>query len=312
MSSTQLLRLATVLLAVLVLWGAVALASRRSGEAGERGRLLPDVDTSAVDTVALTGPSDTIILSRTGEGRAGWQVNGKPADTKAVAELLGALKATPDAELVARNPASHSRLRVTDDSAKRIRVVQDTRTMVDLLAGKQSADWDGLYLRRATDSAVYVIRGGLAPAVTRPAEDWRDPTIATITPDSVSAIEIRRGKRSYSLRRQSQGWVFGSGAAADSSAVANLLGQYREIRAAGFGSKTQMDSLRFGRSRRSARLLDRRGDPVLGLVFDSIASGTWVRVSEGPSDRVRSGEAYRIDNWTADQLTPADSSLRKR
>jgi hypothetical protein len=313
MSSKQLLRLAGALAVVLVLWGAVALASRNSDGGSEQGRILPEIDTAAVDSIVLSGPGDTIFLVRAGKGRAEWQVNGKAADAKVVADLLGALKESrSSAELVARNPASHARFRITQDSAKHMRVVQGGRTNVTLLAGKQSSEWDGIYLRRAGEPAVYVVRGGLAPALTRSPEDWRDHTIARITPDSVAAIEVRRGRSSYTLRRQSKGWVFGSGRGADSAAVANLLSRYREIKAAGFGSKAQLDSLRFDRSRRTARLLDQGGQPMLGLVFDSIASGTWVRLSEDQSGRTRSGEAYRIDNWTADQLTPPDSTLRKK
>jgi hypothetical protein len=313
MSSKQLLRLAGVLAVVVVLWGAVALASRNSDGGAEQGRILPEIDTASVDSIVLSGPADTVRLVRAGRRRAEWQVNGKPADPKAVADLLGALKESrSSAELVARNPASHARFRITEDSAKQVRVVQGGRTTVTLLAGKQSSEWDGIYLRRTGEPVVYVVRGGLAPALTRPPEDWRDRTIATIPPDSVAAIEVRRGRSSYTLRRQSKGWVFGSGRGADSTAVANLLGRYREIKAAGFGTKAQLDSLRFDRSRRMARLLDQRGQPMLGLVFDSIASGTWVRLSESQSDRSRSGEAYRIDAWTADQLTPPDSALRTK
>ncbi|HEX2251121.1 MAG TPA: hypothetical protein VHH32_12300 [Gemmatimonadales bacterium] len=61
-----------------------------------------------------------------------------------------------------------------------------------------------------------------------------------------------------------------------------------------------------------ARLLDQRGKPILGLVFDSLASGTWVRLSEGQTEQPQSGEVYRVDDWTADQLTPPDSTFRKR
>jgi hypothetical protein len=312
MSSKQLLRLAGVLAVVVVLWGAVALASRKS-DGAERGRILPGIDTSAVDSIVLSGPADTVFLVRAEPRRAEWQVNGKPADAKIVAELLAALKESGStSELVARNPASHARFRITEDSARRVRVVQSGRSAVTLLAGKQSPEWDGIYLRRVGEPAVYVIRGGLAPALTRRPEEWRDHTIATISPDSVAAIEVRQGRSSYTLRRQSKGWVFGSGRKADSTAVANLLSRYREIKAAGFGTKAQLDSLRFNRPRRTARLLDRRGQPLLGLVFDSIASGTWVRLSEGQSGRTRSGEAYRVDDWTADQLTPPDTTLRAK
>jgi hypothetical protein len=316
MSSKQLLRLAGVLIAVLVLWGAVALASRRSEGSMERGRIVPPIDSSTVDTISLAGLGDTATLTRTRKDVAPWRVNGHAADPQVVSELLKALADTAvTAELVARNPASHARLRVTEDSGRRVRAVGQGRVLLDLIAGKRTTDWDGLYLRRTSEPEVYVVRGDLATAFARPGDEWRNHTIATITPDSVGVIEVRRGSRSYTLRRKSSGWVFASGAAADSAAVVGMLSDYRNVRAAGFGSRAQEDSLRFARPRRSARLLDRRGAPLLSLVFDSIASGIWVRASGqagGQADARTGGQVYRIDTWTADRLAPADSSLRKR
>jgi hypothetical protein len=312
MSSKQLLRLAVALLAVLVLWGAVALASRRSEGISDRGKIVPRIDTSTVDTIALTGPGDTAILTRTGDGVGTWRVNEHPADPQVVTELLKALADTGViAELVARNPTSHARLQVTADSGRRVRAVHRGRTLLDLIAGKRTTDWDGLYLRRTGDPEVYVIRGELATALARPSDEWRNHTIATITPDSVAAIEIRHGSRSYTLRRKGSGWLFASGAAADSAAVAGMLSDYRNVKAAGFGSRAQEDSLRFARPRRSARLLDRRGVPLLSLVFDSTATGLWVRVDGRAGGQSEGQGVYRLDSWTADRLTPADSSLRR-
>jgi hypothetical protein len=308
MSSKQLLRLLAVLAAVLVLWGAVALASRRSDE-GSTG-IVPKVDTAVVDSIALIGPRDSTVIRR-GRNRAGWRVNGHAVDSQAVGQMLRAL-ADPkaSAELVARNPTSHARLRVTEDSGRRVRVLGQGRALIDVLVGKQASDGDGIYLRRANQPDVYLIGGELSSALARQGDDWRDRTIAKVSRDSVAAIEISRGKRSYSLRRREGRWVLGSGAPADSAAVAGLLSSYGRLEAAGFASKAQQDSLRFDRRRRTARLLAAGGKPLLSLAFDSIGSGIWVRAEQPGS--ATSGEVYRLDSWTADQLTPPDSTLRKR
>lgn len=314
MSSTQLRRLAAVLAVVLVLWGAVALASRRSESKSDAQAVIPRVDTSRVDTVSLVGPADTAILIRTTGGSSKWQVNGFPADVEAVNELLKALVDTGmETELIARNPASHGRLRVTEDSGLRVRVIRQGSTVVDLIAGKQTADWNGVYLRRAGQPEVYAVQGDLARSLGKRGEEWRDHIVAKVTPDSIGAVEIKRGNRGYTLRRKGSAWVFGSGSSPDSAAVAGLLASYGSIRATGFPSKAQEDSLRFKKPRRTARVLDRKGAPLLSLAFDSIASGVWVRVLERKTGQTKQGgETYQLDSWTADQLTPPDSSLRKR
>jgi hypothetical protein len=308
MSSKQLLRLLMVLGVVLVLWGAVALASRRSDEGS--AEIVPKVDTAAVDSIALIGPGDSAVIRR-GPNRAGWRVNRHAVDSQAVGQMLKALAGPKvSAELVARNPNSHARLRVNEDSGRRVRVLGQGRALMDVLVGKQASDGDGIYLRRANQPDVYLIRGELSSALAKQGDDWRDRTIARVPRDSVAAIEISRGKRSYSLRRREGRWVFGSGAPTDSAAIASLLSSYSRLEAAGFATQAQQDSLRFNRGRRTARLLGAAGKPLLSLAFDSISSGIWVRAEQPGS--ATSGEVYRLDSWTADQLTPADSTLRKR
>lgn len=311
MSAKQLLRLAAVLAAALVLWGAVALASRRSEGNAERGSILPTIDSASIDTIALTRARDSTVLTR--QGTAHWKVNGKPADPAGMTALLKALaeKGTLT-ELVAGNPSSHPRLKVTNDSGRRVRIVSRGRTVADVIAGKRTVDLDGIYLRRSNAPEVYVVRGELPALLERTTDDWRNRTIARVMSDSVGIIEVRRGSRSYNLRRKGPAWEFASGAPADSTAVAKLLSGYREIKAAGFASRAQEDSLNFARSRRQARLLDRRGTALLSLVFDSVASGVWVQVAGAGADGRAGGQAYRLDSWIADQLTPADSTLRKR
>jgi hypothetical protein len=90
---------------------------------------------------------------------------------------------------------------------------------------------------------------------------------------------------------------------ADSAAIAALLADYRQVEAAGFATKAQADSARFVRPDRRAALLRADGTPLITLAFDSTANGFWVQAG-------RDSTVYRVDNWFADRLTPADSTLR--
>jgi hypothetical protein len=53
------------------------------------------------------------------------------------------------------------------------------------------------------------------------------------------------------------------------------------------------------------RLLATAGRPLLALSMDSTAAGIWVRREGDPV-------TYRLDTWTVNGLTPADSTLRKK
>ncbi len=303
MSSRQLRQLASVLAIVLVVWAALALV-RRSDTDRSVSFSLPKVDTAAVDSVAITRPGDTLVLARAAKGA--WSVNGKPASSTAVNALLRGLADTLFwSELVAELPRSHARFGVDSAEGRRLRVSSHGKVLLDILSGKQTTDYGGIYVRRVDHDPVYALHSPLGDALTRGDDDWRDKHVATVVPESVSTVAVQRGGRSYLLRRSGNSWTFAGGGATDSASVASLLGQYQSVTATGFASPAQRDSIDFTHARRRVRLTGRDGRALVSLAWDSTASGVWLRADSA-------GEVFRTDAWTMDQLTPADSTLRAR
>ncbi|HEY7480046.1 MAG TPA: DUF4340 domain-containing protein [Gemmatimonadales bacterium] len=305
MTSKQLARLAMVLGALLLLWGATSLA-RRGGlglSASDRFEL-PRVTRDSTDSVIITRPADTTRLVRRDSTQ--WTVNGYPASKDAVRELFSALADTGRrTELVGGRTASHSGFGVDSAKGARIRMIRGDSTLLDLVQGNRSMGLDGGYFRLAGDSAVFLVSGQLAPALERSSEEWRDHRIAGVPADSVAKIEVSRGKRSYAVSRDGKGWNLAPGGRADSSAVSALLTDYGDVQAAGFASAVQADSANFARPERRIALLRADGSPLLNLTFDSTANGFWVRAT-GDST------VYRMDAWSVDRLAPADSTLRAK
>jgi hypothetical protein len=305
MNRQLLTRLTQVLGALVVLWALFALL-RVIRQDRPRGLALPAVDTASVDTVSLVRGADSIILAR----QAGvWRVNGFPASPDAISALLAGLAdSATSTELVAESESSHLRLGVSADSGRRLRVVSGSRTVLDVITGnRMSGGFNaGVLIRRDGDNDVYSLRGSLANALDRDADGWRDRRIVVLEPDSLGLIEVRRGPRGFTLRRADSVWTFAAGGArADSAAVANLLYSYRAITASAFATKAQEDSINFARGRGRLRLATRAGTQLANLVFDSTASGVWVRNDSG-------GAVYRIDTWTWNSIAPAESTLRVR
>jgi hypothetical protein len=303
MTTKTLVRLAAVLAAALILWGALALGRRPESDRGSR-LALPTIDTATVDTVALTKGSDTAVLARTPRGA--WTVGGYPASPTLVHALLAALADTTVwSELVAEQPSSYARLGVGADSGRRVRVQARGRTALDLTVGNHTSDYSGVFVRRTGGGPVYALHGGFGDAVGHEAADWRDKHIATVAPESVATVEVQRGKSRYALQRRGKTWTLGSAGTADSAAVASLLGAYHDLVATSIATPAQADSARFAHPTRHARLTGNGGASLVSLAFDSTANAIWVRADSG-------GTVYRIDHWTLDRLTPAESTLRAR
>ena len=303
MNPKQLARLAIGLAALLALWGVLALI-RHAGQDTRTTLKVPRITAEQADSIIVSRATDTIRIAKGSSG--GWTVNGYPAAAGSAQDFLATISDTlARSELAAESPASHARLEVDTLKGRRLRVVGGGKTLEDLIMGTRGPDFEGVYIRRASESAVYLIHGRLAELVDRRDDDWRDKLIAKIAADSVARVEITRGKKSYVLRRDGKTWTLAPGGPADSAAASALVAQFAQLTASGFPTAAQADSAKWNQSHRRVRLLDAGEKPLLALEFDSTAGGFLVRANGG-------GTVYRIDAFQVDQLTPVDSTLRAK
>jgi hypothetical protein len=302
MSPRQLGLIALGLGALLLLWGAAALVRGGGIASGRSERFaLPAITVDKVDTVWIARRADTTLLVK--RDSAHWTANGHPTAAGPVRDLLNALSdSSRRSELIATKASSHRRMGV-DSSGTHVRVAGPTGRLADFILGQRSADLDGGYMRMASDSAVWLVRGGLASTLERGPDEWRDRGIGGAARDSIARIDVKRGARSYSLRRTGIKWTLGGGAPTDSTAVGELLAALEHVEASGFASAAQADSARFNPADRSVRALRKDGSPLLALVFDSMPAGFWARSDTGKV-------VYRLETWATDRLTPAESALR--
>jgi hypothetical protein len=302
MSPRQLALIALGLVALLLLWGTAAVVRGGDFAGGRHERFgLPAIAADKVDTVRIARRSDTTLLVRQDSTR--WTANGHPTAPGPVRDLLDALAdSSRRTELIAEKSGSHARMGV-DSSGTRIRIAGRSGQVADFVMGQRSADLDGGYMRMANDSAVWLVRGGLAAALERGPDEWRDRRIGGVVEDSVARIDVKRGARTYSLRRSGDKWTLGSGTPADSAAVGELLGALGHVEGSAFATPAQADSAKFAPADRSVRALRADGSPLLALVFDSMPAGFWVRTDTGKV-------VYRLENWSTDRLTPAERDLR--
>jgi hypothetical protein len=293
MTKQQVTRLVGAFGIALLLWGVLAIMRRPPNDRAER-LTLPKVDTAAVDTVVL-GATTLVRQDKS------WRANGYPAASDAIAELLRGLADTGAwSELVAESKTSYGRLGVGADSGQHVRVIARGKTVLDLITGKRTQDYGGVYLRLANAEPVYALHGGIASAVTKTADDWRDKRIVAIAPESVATVAIQHGKKSYVLRRANGGWKFADGRDADSTAVNTLLGSYKDLNASGFAPPSD-----FQAGALHAKITSNSGAAVANFAFDSTTTGVYLRADSG-------GVVFKIEPWVLGQLMPADSTLRPK
>lgn len=294
-----------VLLGVLGALVALYLGLRLRGPGGglaasDEALGLSGLATERVDSVVFARPDDTLRLAR---GDVGWRVGRWPADSARIEELWRAAREAQAAELVARSPANHPRLGVTDSAATRVAFFAGGKAAAKLLVGASGPSWPSAYVRRPDAPEVYLLRGDLANLVRRAANEWRTSRIASFDPVRADRVILRRGRDSVTLERADTLWTVAAGkaapAAADTAAVRRAVETLSRLSSAGFAPDSVADALSFERPTARVTVLDGAGATLADLLL-----------LEGEAGSYYIRRADRADVWDLSRFTVEDF-LRK-
>ena len=306
MTPETLKRALLVLGALLVGWGVFAVFR---GSLSDRpvGLEVPAVPVGEVTRIDIEGPDDTLVIALDAAAPGGrWTVNGRPASQTAVEEVFQSLADTAySTELIAESPASHERLGVDTLGGRHVVFLSGERALLDLWVGNPGRDFESAYVRREGEEATYLFRGRLASLLARRIDAWRDRHIGGVTADSVGMVTVQTPADRYNVQRFGDGWLMDGGVRADTGEVRRFLEELADLRAAGFPTAAQEDSISFERPRRRLTVTGAGGDTLMALVFDSTQSGVWVRHDTG-------GVVWRLDPWRVNRIVPPESLLAGR
>jgi len=299
MSEKNLKYLFSAVVLLFLIWGAVSLFSGR-GNADETPPALSEIFSGPlegrVDTVRIQSPDDSgsIVIERS-DGR--WKVNGFRADSATLARFWEALSESTVGDLVAANPANHSRMGVSADSAWVLELSFPDHTR-SVLIGNAGPSFGTAYIRLPEAREVFLLRGNLRSQVTRGLEGWRNKTLARVDTARVQVVEVRRDGDQIRLTRADSLWLLEDETAAGSSAVRFLLGETARLDASGFFSSSDTLTAQAG----ALYLLNSTGDTLLDLRIGAGEGDRWARVA---GDSI----TYRLPSWRIGRLLPERASL---
>lgn len=300
MSRQQLQRIVIALVVLVFLWGVAAIFGGRETDELET-LAIPTMTESSVDTIVIDRPGDTVVLARSPEGA--WEVNGFRAAPSEVRSLFDALTdSSLTSERVARSAESHVRMGIDSAQGRRVTFRHDGATVAELVFGDRGRRYRTGYVRRVGEDDVYLLRGGLHNLIDRGVDAWRDREIAAVDTAAAARIELRRGGGAYTVSRADGSWQI-DGRRADSLTVSRILMELAALRASGFPTAAQLDSIDFGEAERRIAVLDADGNDLLRVSFDSAPSWFWAQPDSG-------GPVFRVDRWRVDRLVPADTALQ--
>lgn len=267
-----------------------------AGDDGPVADLVSGLEPEGITAVTFVRQADTVRLERSD---GAWTVNGFAADSGAVAGFLGTVTGSGTGGVVARNPANHARLGVTEDSAVAVTISREGAEDVTLLVGDAGPSFPSVYVRLPGQDPVHLFQGRMRSPARRSVEQWRDREIVALDTAAVGRIEVTREGSTYAVVRSDSAWTV-DGAAADDGEVSSLLRELSSLSASGFAP----DTASLGEPARRVVVADREGD-TLTVLSAHRGEGSTFRITARDDP-----EVYEISSYRVDRLTPDPESLR--
>lgn len=191
---------ALVLLAVLSI---VMLKRPEKGErTGERPRPVPELKADAVKSLEVAQPpgTDKVTIAKQGDR---WQVTSpydKPADGKAVKDVLDQLEKVRWGDITTQQKDRHAEMEVSDDKAVHV-VAKDSagKVLADLYLGKSVGE--ATMVRVAGKDDVWQAMGLMGYQFRKEGKKWRDHNLYDLKGDEAEKVVIQGGGTEVHLER---------------------------------------------------------------------------------------------------------------
>ena len=231
--------------------------------------LLP-LTIDVVDTVSISSDESTAELERIGTD---WSIGQFRVFEPKLREFWGAVSDIDGAQLVATNPANHSRMGVADGQGTVLGFFLGGVVQEQFLVGNWSPDVRLCYLRRAGKNEVYSIPCASPDVFNSDPDSWRNRIVFRVPRNAVESIGYTYPGEEFSVGVTERGAVVMSDEGeepADGALLLNILLALENLpEATGFASKEEARELSFDASTPSIVIdtIDGSGFPTTRLRF---------------------------------------------
>ncbi len=250
------------------------------------------VDKSLVEQVAIKTGTVDLELVRTGDS---WKLENYPVDTTRMKRLLDQFTGLGVDRIITRNADNYEKYQVTDESPRVALNPADGSTLLELIIGKQGANYQETFVRQAGEDPVYAVKTSLRQYTTQTQADYWDKTITDFDVNQISGV-IFSGEVNYTLKREGVVWTY-DGEMVDLEKVMNLLRPLGKIKGSGFAD-TEIEPERFTQA--------------INITLESgvsITLETYLQDDEGKMLLVKSNQKSKILTYSKSNLNRYDKHL---
>lgn len=190
--------IALAVFGVLVVLGLMSLTKERAR--GVNRIDLSTLSTQGVDHIVFTG-KHAAELQKTGDA---WTIKGKPADERAVQQLLEALPKIVSSSLVTKNKEKFADYEVDDEKGTRVKVLAGNTSLAELVIGKAASG--GAHVRVGDE--VYAVSGVYPRTFVKEASGWLEKKLFKAAVTDVEKVEVAlAGQGAYQLVKKDNAWT---------------------------------------------------------------------------------------------------------
>jgi hypothetical protein len=256
-------------LTALILVGVVGLIFRivaaGSDEITLRG--LVQISSEASDKIVIRdqdGGTETELV-RIGSADTGisWVVDHQPIFPPKLEEFWTAVSDLYSAQLVAINPANHTRMGISDGQGVKVSFFRGQGSLQEeFIVGRWKPEVRLCYIRRAGNDEVYGIPCAQGNVFDPNPDAWKNPIVAAIPSEDIDRVEFTYPDQRFALVVSPEGeWAVvsddGQVGAADLRAVRSVIGSLRLVLSSGFADEDEAENLDFGVPDARVRIITR-------------------------------------------------------
>lgn len=207
-----------------------------------------------------------------------WQVNDYPASPTQIGDLFQALANSKVDTLVSKNPESHEKLGVAEDSGFLLAITQDDSTS-EFIIGKPGPVIDSFYARKKDSHEVYLILSAVRDKLTQTVSEWRNKTLVDLSGIEVKKLEITSSGESLIVAKTSdEDWQITKAdqqATLDKPTIDHLVSSLSPLDASGFLSEEETSEFKSARKKTVFTIFGIEENPIAKILFYEKDENAW-------------------------------------
>jgi hypothetical protein len=184
------------------------LSEKRQKKTTEVSLLFPDFEKASATTIEVKSPTKSIVLDTKGDA---WLISGTDdftADPQLVDNALDTIAGLLRDTIASKNPDKQDIFEVTPAKGVAVKVFDEQQNILaHFYIGKTASDFFSSYLRKEGSDEVLQV-GSITATFDKDIKAWRDKTVLTFSPDTVTQLLLKTTSEEIVLERDEEGkWM---------------------------------------------------------------------------------------------------------